>query len=446
MWSLRARLTALASLIIALVLGGGGTALYLAQSSQLRDNVDRSLQERADAVEDLLDVGELPAVFTSDDEDRALQVVADDGRVVIASANIDGEEPIAPSPSGPTDSYRTDDDFPVGGDAFRILTRAVDGGAFVLHVAESTDDLEDSSEALLTALAIAVPATTLVFALLTWWLVGGSLRPVDEMRAEVDSISDTRGLRQLPQPARSDEIGRLARTLNLMLERLHKSGERQRQFVADAAHELRTPLTRIRTTVEVDLAQPDDAVPTRTNAEIRREAIGLQRLIDDLLLLASSDDGRSTLRGRPVDLDDVVRTEVREHPAERPVRIDASGVLACDVVGDEGQLRRVVQNLLSNAVRHASTSVEVSLRQSDGLVELVVDDDGPGIPADQRESVFGRFTRLDEARTRDAGGAGLGLAIALDIVTRHDGSITVTDSPLGGARVIVALPDGHDAS
>ncbi len=442
MGSLRLQLTALATVLVLAVLLAGAGLLFVLQRAQLADSVDRSLRERADTVEGLFAAGNLPVSFTADDDDRGVQVTRGDGEVVIASENLDGQGAVASLASTDVEVIRTVDDFPLDDDAFRVLSRRFEsnGETFVMHVAENTDDLDDNTDALVSTLAIAIPALSLLFAGLTWWLVGRTLRPVDAMRAEVDAISDTRELRQLAEPERNDEIGRLNHTLNEMLRRLHRSGEQQRQFVADAAHELRTPLTRIRTTVEVDLAQPEAAVPSRTNAEVQAEAIGLQNLIDDLLHLARSDDDQADNDATLLDFDDLVMAEIHEQRSRTTgATIDATGVSGCELTGDDAQLRRAVQNLLANAARHAESTVKVTLEDNPEQVMLIVEDDGPGVEPDKRDVIFDRFSRLDEARTADRGGAGLGLAITRDIVSRHGGTIVCDESPLGGAKFVATF-------
>ncbi len=446
MGSLRLRLTLLATALVLGVLIAGASLLYGLQRSQLTDSVDRSLTERADTIAALFGESGLPPSFGADDEDRAVQVVDGAGNVVAASRNLRNAGPIANLDVSLGERIRTTAAPAVGEDDFRILSRRITTaeGGFVLHVAESTDDLEDNSESLLATLAAAVPFLAALLAGLIWWLVGRTLRPVDTMRSEVDAISDTQVAHQLVHPGRNDEIGRLATTLNQMLHRLHRSSEQQRQFVADAAHELRTPLTRLRTTVEVDIAQPDAADPERTNREVRAEVLELQRLIDDLLHLANSDDGSASDYHAMLDLDDLVMAEIREQRRATPhATVGAANVSACEITGDEAQIRRAFRNLLTNAIRHAHARVEVTLEQNPSGARLLVDDDGPGVDPDQREAVFDRFTRLDEARSVDQGGAGLGLAITRDIVTRHGGTVRCEPSPLGGARFVATF--GHPA-
>jgi signal transduction histidine kinase len=229
-----------------------------------------------------------------------------------------------------------------------------------------------------------------------------------------------------------------------MLDRLDDGAEKQRRFVADAAHELRTPLTRIRTDVEVDLAQPDHADPASSNNAIRDEVIGLQHLIDDLLQLARSDAGSSDAGQRAVDLDDIVLAEIRQQRTVTDVTLDATRVSAAAVTGNPNQLARAVHNLLTNAVRHANSTVVVTLQERDDHIELTVADNGAGVPPELQGRIFDRFARADDARSRRDGGTGLGLAITKDIIERHDGTIEYDRRSTAGARFVVRLPRRPD--
>jgi signal transduction histidine kinase len=281
-----------------------------------------------------------------------------------------------------------------------------------------------------------------------WWLVGRTLRPVEAIRSEVAEIGATELHRRVPEPATGDEIARLATTMNAMLARLEDATRQQQRFVADASHELRSPLTRIRTEAEVALAGVDragrDGVDVEaTLASVLEDTAELQHLVDDLLHLARADAGAAAVQRRPLDLDDVVMREVDRLRAGGH-RIDPSAVSGAHVVGDAPLLARAVRNLLDNAVRHARQSVRVELGERDGVAVLVVRDDGPGIPADDRERVFERFTRLDDARTRDGGGIGLGLSITREIVEAHGGTIRIADDG-PGATFVVELPARPDS-
>jgi signal transduction histidine kinase len=290
-------------------------------------------------------------------------------------------------------------------------------------------------------LTIGLPVLLLVVAFITWKVVGRSLSPVEAMRAEVDRISSSELQRRVPEPGGSDEISRLAATMNRMLARLEASQARQRRFVSDASHELRSPVASIRQNAEVALAHPE-MTDTRGLAEtVLAESLRVQRLVEDLLLLANADERRAPRADKEVDLDDLVFEEAALVRNGGKVKVDTEGVGAGRVRGDALQLRRAVGNLAENAARHAGSQVSFSLSENDGYVVLRVDDDGPGIPAEQRERVFERFVRLDQARDREGGGSGLGLAIVAEIVAAHGGTVTAGQSPLGGARIELFLPN-----
>jgi signal transduction histidine kinase len=269
-----------------------------------------------------------------------------------------------------------------------------------------------------------------------WFVVGRALRPVETIRAEVEAISSSTMHRRVPEPGGRDEIDRLARTMNAMLDRLEVGATRQRRFVADASHELRSPIAAIRTQLEVAQrhAGPDDwpGVATAVLAEEAR----LEALVGDLLALALDEEGAPPPTA-VVDLAAVVADEAsraRRVPVTLATDDDAS------VLGDRSALRSLVAHVLDNGARHARTGVSAAITVGAEQVELVVDDDGAGIAPADRERVFERFTRLDEGRSRDQGGAGLGLAVVRAVARRHGGDTRVGESPRGGARIVVTLP------
>jgi signal transduction histidine kinase len=273
----------------------------------------------------------------------------------------------------------------------------------------------------------------------TWVVIGRALRPVEAIRREVETIGAGELHRRVPEPNQADEIGRLAGTMNAMLARLDDATKRQRRFVADASHELRSPLTGMRAQLEVDLAHPDQADWQATEKDVLLEAIRLQHLVGDLLVLAASDESAlDTSTRAPVDLDEIVLSLARRLRTRTTHRIDTTGVSGAQLSGNAAALARAVANLLDNADRHAATTVTVTLAESDTAVTFTVADDGPGIPEDQQQRVFERFTRLDDGRARDEGGTGLGLAITHDVVVSHGGTITVDNTP--GARFTVTFP------
>jgi two-component system OmpR family sensor kinase len=242
-----------------------------------------------------------------------------------------------------------------------------------------------------------------------------------------------------PQPAAAVEVRTLAEAFDHMLDRLDAAFSRQRQFVSDASHELRTPLTAIRGQLEVLAAQsrPSPSEVRRVEGVALTEMRRIERLVDDLLTLARLDEG-APLERRRIALAPYLRRLAREP--------SLGGVAVGELPGgelraDPDRLTQVVRNLLANARRHAGPDgrVEVSAAARDSRLTIRVDDDGPGIPAAERERVFDRFHRNEDARDRDSGGSGLGLAIARSIVELHGGRIWVERSSLGGARVAFEL-------
>jgi signal transduction histidine kinase len=443
--TVRFRITGLATLAVLIVLVATGIALLAAQRHVLTETVDEGITGNVDNIEERVVADDLPDILTAlGEDDTVAQVVSADGEVTASSANLEGEPPIAdPPPAGEPDHIRTVHDIPIDDAAFRLLSRQVDGpaGPVTIHVAATLDDIHESVAALTASLLVAIPTVVIMLALLVWWLVGRTLGPVEAIRAEVAGIGGSDLHRRVPVPPHDDEIGRLARTMNEMLGRVDHAARRQQRFVADASHELRSPLTRMRAALEVDLAHPESADTTATHHSVLEETVGLQHLVDDLLQLARSDAGTIPPGDRePVDLDDLVMRLTRRLRADGRVAVDVSGVTAAQVHGDPDQLLRAIGNVLDNAARHAASVVTVALDEQDDRAVLSISDDGPGIPVEHHQWVFERFTRLDDARSTATGGAGLGLAIARDIVQHHGGTIAIDPEHHPGARFVVTLP------
>ncbi|MCX6522992.1 MAG: ATP-binding protein [Actinobacteria bacterium] len=289
-----------------------------------------------------------------------------------------------------------------------------------------------------------VLVSTLLAAFASRWVVGRSLRPVDRMRREVDEITTDDLSRRVAVPATGDEVEALGSSFNRTIDRLERGVDAQRRFASDAAHELRSPLAGMRAVLEVGQRHPERATESMATAIAQIDRAS--RLIDDLLVLARRDGDRTPLERKAVDLDDLVVEMVREATARYPeISFDRRGVTPVQALVVGPAIARVVQNLLDNAARHAHGRVRVRLGAAMGRPgaelgwELSVDDDGPGVPAVDRERVFERFARLDESRSRHTGGTGLGLAIVRDLVTEHGGTVHVADSDLGGASFVVRV-------
>jgi signal transduction histidine kinase len=309
-------------------------------------------------------------------------------------------------------------------------------------VATPTDGIDRTVDKVRAALWFAVPVTMLLTGLATWLLAGRALRPVRLITERTSLIRSSTLHDRVPVPGGHDEISGLATEMNTMLDRVQREDTRRRQFVADASHELRSPIAAIRTQAEAALTAPEGTDTAELAAGVLAEAERMGVLVDDLLALARHDEALAP-PGSVVDLDDVVLDEARR---PRRVPVDTRKVSAGRVRCRPDELARVVTHLLDNAARHAESTVAVSLTTTGEelgehpLVRLTVDDDGPGVPVADRERVFERFVRLDDARQRDRGGAGLGLAVVATVARSCGGDVTVTDSDLGGARFVLTLP------
>lgn len=443
---LQKRLTIAATLAGVLGLAVGGILMVNVLERSLLAAVDDSARSNARDIAILVDNDRLTDPLPSYGAAVA-QVVDGEGNVIASTPGGDRLNPIVSKDQLATvrDGTAIDLDGSRLGqpDPYRVvgleagLERDPDNPQIIL-VAVSAAQTESSARIVRTGVAVGSVALTVGLGLLSWFLIGRSLRPVERLRSGAADISGTGRLDRLPLPDANDEIHRLAVTLNDMLGRLETASIRQRAFVSDAAHELRSPIAAVRTQLEVALAHPDAIDPLDTAREALDELERLRRLVDDLLVLARIDERGQAIGQDSVDLRQLVLgVSERLSDARVPIFVPAGGPVT--VKGNERALARVVWNLLDNAVRHADAIVTVRLGRYARSAELIVEDDGPGVPEADRERIFERFTRLDDARARDEGGTGLGLAIVREIVNAHKGSVRV-DSAKPGARFLVHLP------
>ncbi|TXS38104.1 sensor histidine kinase [Streptomyces sp. OR43] len=486
MRSVRARAALGATVVVALALAAAGLAVLLVLRANLTDQAGLQAEVAAREVAGQLALGvPYDRLDMGDEEDHPVQVTDEDGRVVAVSKDLEaisgtGTDRVTPAPA-PTPSASAsasaedddgDDDDDHGTDSpdparrevstddpdFANGTATVDGDpadyrfasveatnaaglTLTVHAGAPLAAEQRAVGSVRGAMLTGLPVVLLVVAGVTWLVTRRALRPVEGIRREMAAITASEDLsRRVPEPGSHDEIARLARTTNETLTALEASVERQRRFVADASHELRSPIASLRTQLEVGAAHPELLDVTGAVADTVR----LQALAADLLLLARLDAGE-----RPgtalLELGALVREEVSQRTGDRiPVTVsvpdeeEAAGGL--EVTGSRTQLARVVGNLLDNAERHARHAVAVAVRAEGGGVAVEVTDDGDGVPEAERERIFERFVRLDDARTRDEGGAGLGLALARDVAVRHGGRLTVAGAGERGARFTLWLP------
>jgi signal transduction histidine kinase len=414
----RVRATVAAMLTVTVALGLASAGLLLA----LQGSLERSA--RAEAVQ------KAKAAAAAVKVESPMTAAPPPGKP--ASAGGDVQVLSGPSAGVP---WKTGEGYMVAGEQVRKQ-----GQTLVVQGRSSLAPTRRAIASLLHLLVPGVPALLLLVAVLTWIAVGRALKPVSAIRGKMADITAHDLHQRVPVPDSRDEIAALARTVNATLDRLQTAVEQHKRFVADAAHELRSPLAVLRARLE--LADPGAEAPAPA-AEALTDVERIQALTTDLLLLARLDAGEP-VRDQEVDLGQVVAEEAARPRPRRGVPVELD--IAADVLvrGSADHLARLVANLVDNAVRHAATTVAVRLMTDGSRAVLEVVDDGPGIPPRHCETVFDRFTRLDQARARDHGGSGLGLAIAREIATAHHGTLTAAPTlPAGsGARLRAVLPVG----
>ena len=417
--SIRSRIASLTALLFTVILVAAAMLFVAQLRSSLYANIEASAERDAEAIQD-----DIPTTEDWDDDDRFFQVV-DDGQLIAWSENVEGF------------GIFNDDRVLLDDDEYLVYFFTDESRTVIMG--HSVADADEAVDTVVGLLFVAVPLIDLIVFGLMVIVVGRALRPVERLRREVDTITAANLGDRVAHPGTDDEIGRLATTMNRMLGRLDDSQRAQRRFISDASHELKSPLASLRQYAEVARDYPGRISEADLAGAVLDESGRLERLVRNLLLLARADEQSLALATSSVDLDDLVLAEAARLRATTQLTVDASGVGPARVDGNEGLLGQVMRNLADNAARHAASTVRLSVSTKDGRALVTVEDDGDGIQPSDRERVFERFVRLDEARGRDAGGTGLGLAIVRELVNAHGGSVTIDESPLGGARVVVML-------
>jgi two-component system OmpR family sensor kinase len=476
--SLRARLLIAVGAVALVALIAADVATYSSFRSFLLNQVDASLETAHPPLEQALNSGQsldvgtvarlAPGMFV-ELRGPGGQNLGDVPAFVRGGQQLSPALPahinVGPPSGGPGEptTYLTVGATSSGGPEFRVRASALVGGDQLILAAPLTDTEGTLHRLVLIELAVTGGALAAA-AVLGWWVVRVGLRPLEQVEQTADAIAEGDLTRRVPEAQPKTEVGRLARALNAMLERiqdafkqrdrteaeLRRSEERLRRFVADASHELRTPLAAVSAYAELfdrgASAQPEDLA--RVMAGVRAETARMGLLVEDLLLLARLDEGRP-LERRQVELVRVAAEAVdaaQTVDSSWPAQVVASEPV--EVIGDGARLRQVIDNLLANVRAHTPagtrSTVRVTREASDAIIE--VSDDGPGLSAEQAEKAFERFYRAEVSRSRQYGGAGLGLSIVAAIVAAHAGSVGVSETDGGGATFTIRLPTDQPGS
>ena len=446
----RARSTTAAVLVVTIALAAGAALLVLFLQNALIGSVRDAAGTRAGEVAALLRAegvnGMGEQLVENNRAAQIVQVVNQGGTVVATSTPKAAKAPLSAARPGQGQVLRAEaNSLPTTHEQDPYLITVVgaidhQGVPFTVIVASPIGAQRESVSTVLSYLFLGLPLLVLLVGAAMWVLVGRALHPVDLIRARVHGIGAAQLSDRVPVPDTSDEIARLAVTMNQMLDRLQNAQAAQRRFVADASHELRSPLATLTAALEVAMGDPTGRTWRDLHEVMEAEADRMRRLVDDLLLLAKADDNGLALARSDVDLDDLLDAEARRLRTSTGLGIQAD-IEPVRVTGDAARLSQVVRNLADNAARHADHEIRLALSREHDTAVIVVEDDGHGIRASDRDRIFERFVRLDESRERGHGGSGLGLAIVEEVVRGHGGTVFIGDSSLGGARFEVRLPN-----
>ncbi len=446
---IRAATTAAAVTVVAVVVALVGIGVLALLRHEVHASMEQVAGQRAAAVAQEVERSGFSVDLTGVPGEESLVQVLRGEQVVVSSPAIEGEGPlVARRPSGGQTETWLASDLPAEENGFAVAVQPVSFGGATGYViaAQSLESVDRATVITGWLLLGSYPVILLLVGAATFWGTERALQPVERIRRQVSTIASTADASErVPVPEGADEVARLATTMNLMLTRLDDALTAQRRFVADASHELRTPLATIRATHEVNVSHPEVADWDVDGHDVLEELDRLDRIVADMLLMAKSDEGNLNLHAGPVDLAELLTDEARRAAHAAPGLAITTALAPLVVTADADLLLRAVRNLVDNAVRYATSQIQLSTvvaADTPGGIAIQVSDDGPGVPPSDRERIFERFVRLDESRARHQGGAGLGLAIARQIVRAHGGDLIVTDAADGGASFVLTIPSG----
>ena len=436
--SIRTSDTVVALIVSGIVLGLVAIAVDLVIRFEIRDAHATEAERVGSRVTAAFHEHLLGKPIPPDGDVNLIQVVDGAGHIINATPLAAEMPPLSNQIPPPNNRLITVESCPAPGGGCMMLNEirvTADPDSPVVYTADKLPDFVAYRllEAVIAAIWLGFVISTGWY---TWWAVGRRFKPIEDIRHRLAEISVTDLSHRVPQPPGENEIAKLAMTANDTLERLEHAVEQQRRFSSDASHELRTPIAGLRAQLEAALMYPEDTDLLRTIKSALRDTDRLEAIVGDLLLLARLGTDHKIATER-IDLGEMVAAELEERTGRAIIGSDLhQGVM---VEGVRMQLLRVLDNLLDNAEAYGGGTIDVVVYQQSGSAVLMVTDRGPGIPPEDRERVFERFTRLEAARSRTTGGTGLGLAIARDIAAAHGGTLRIEDSKVG-ARFVLRLP------
>jgi signal transduction histidine kinase len=441
--SISARSATVSAVVVLVALALAGAVLDVALYRYLLAGVDDATAGRVRSIVSSLDTnppdGLDDALLATSQRVVAIQLVGPNGDVV-KRAGAAPTTPLVPVNQFDYHLLRGMSDDAVADDDMRVSGQRVDTphGTYTVIVGGGSEAVEAIARTVALLLACGAPIIVGVAAAASYRLVRRSLQSVDAIRSRVAEISASDLAERVPVPDSSDEISALAVTMNEMLARIEAGHRAQQRFVGDASHELRSPLTTIISGLEAAEDHPE-ILTGLASKTLLPEAHRMRTLIEDLLLLARADEQRLVMHAKEVVVSEVAEAEVgrARHHASCAIH---SVITPVRIFGDSAAISRVIRNLLDNAVRHATSRVEVCVSNRDREAIIAISDDGPGIAPEDRMRVFERFVRLDFDRSRSSGGAGLGLAIVAGVVAAHGGAVSIEDRPGRGITMLVSLP------
>jgi len=448
MRGIRIQAAAIAGAIVFIAAVVGALFLSATLHNRLQDNFDTTLNQRAVDRAALIAGGATPADLTSSLVHESLVWIGTDTGQTLAAA---GNLMIAGPPAGTSTGIKSarmqlnESDGKVEFETVRVATVAAknpDGDTVLVSIGSELESINDPVSRMRFLLLLGSPALTALVMMLVWLTANRSLRSVENIRFTASRVHGGNRGERVVVPPTGDEIERLAVTVNQMLDRLEAHHNRQQQFVGDASHELKSPIANMRAELETTTSTDPEWPVTRNRLVEQTERLG--SIISDLLVLASQDE-EAEFDNETIEFEDLVSEVTEEAVASSNLNVDVWEMEPARVTGNAEHLRRAVKNVVENAVRHADSTIRVQMHNHDGSVEVEVSDDGAGIPEADRERVFERFARLDDARARDEGGTGLGLAIARETLERFGGSVKIGESESGGAAVRMTLPIAPDS-